>query len=96
MYNVLSNCKNLPNVTTFTDYLSLPGVRKAIHAPNKSFASCNSTIFATLSVEKVQPPAYSVIPSILEAGIPVHLYSGDYDLLFNHWGTELVIQNMTW
>lgn len=36
------------------------------------------------------------MPAILENGIPIHLYSGGYDLLLNHIGTELAIQNMTW
>ena len=26
----------------------------------------------------------------------MHLYSGDYDFLLNHLGSELTIQNMTW
>ncbi|KAI4131863.1 MAG: hypothetical protein LQ347_002799 [Umbilicaria vellea] len=96
VYGIQYNCGNIPNTTPFIDYLSLPGVREAIHAPNKTFAYCNSTILDTLASEMVTPPAYTLIPSILEAGIPVHLYSGDYDLLLNHIGTELVIQNMTW
>ncbi|KAA6410377.1 MAG: serine carboxypeptidase [Lasallia pustulata] len=96
VYNIEYICANFPSTTPFTEYLSLPGVREAIHAPNKTFADCNVTILDTLALELVTPPAYSLIPSILEAGIPIHLYSGDYDLLLNHIGTELVIQNMTW
>ena len=51
---------------------------------------------ASLSEEFVAPPAYSIMPAILDAGISIHIYSGDRDFLFNHIGTELIIQNMTW
>jgi carboxypeptidase C (cathepsin A) len=33
---------------------------------------------------------------VTEHNISVHVYSGDNDLLLNHLGTELVLQNMTW
>ena len=36
------------------------------------------------------------MPAIIDAGIQIHTYSGDNDFLLNYWGTELVIQNMTW
>ncbi|KAL2055521.1 hypothetical protein ABVK25_004329 [Lepraria finkii] len=56
----------------------------------------NNTVLDTLSWEYVEPPAYWITPAILEAGIGIHIYSGDYDFLPNHLGTELAIQNMTW
>lgn len=36
------------------------------------------------------------MPTILEQGVLINIYSADYDFLFNHTGTELAIQNMTW
>lgn len=36
------------------------------------------------------------MPTILEQGLPVHIYSGDWDFLLNHWGSEVAVQNMTW
>lgn len=71
-------------------------MKAAIHAPDKAALSCNRTIDTTLVQELVDPPAYSIIPSIIEHGIEVHIYSSEYDFLINHIGTELVIQNMTW
>ena len=42
------------------------------------------------------PPAYSIIPGLIEQNVGVHIYSGDQDMIVDHIGTELVIQNMTW
>jgi len=95
-YNIAYNCTNAPNTTAYVNYFNSPEVRKVIHAPNKNFEDCNSTVFNTLYQELVEPPAYSIIPAILAANISIHIYSGDYDFFLNHYGTELAIQNMTW
>lgn len=95
-YNIDWNCNNTPNDTNIVNYLNLPSVRAAIHAANKTWETCNSTILNTLSQEFVTPPAYQILLDLLGRGVLVHLYSGDRDMLLNHIGTELVIQNMTW
>ena len=74
----------------FVNWLNLPAVRNAIHAPNKTYENCNSTVFDTLAVEHVEPPAYRIMPAILEAGIPIHLYSGDNDFLLSHIGSVCI------
>ncbi|KAI9874851.1 MAG: hypothetical protein M1830_009184 [Pleopsidium flavum] len=96
VYNTAYNCQNTPTDTAFVNYLNLPSVRTAIHAANKTWASCNNTILDALSTELVTPPAYSILPYLLNRGLCVHVYSGDQDFLLNHIGTELIIQNMTW
>lgn len=95
-YNIAYNCTNAPDTTAYIDYLNSPDVRNAIHAPNKTFTDCNSTILGILFEELVEPPAYDIMPALLAANISIHIYSGDYDFLLNHYGTELAIQNMTW
>ncbi|KAK3171100.1 hypothetical protein OEA41_003184 [Lepraria neglecta] len=77
-----------PDTTDFVNYLNLSVVRQANHAPNKSYADCDSTVLDTLSLGYVEPPAYSIMPAILEAGIGIHIYSGDYDFLLNHLGVS--------
>lgn len=76
--------------------LNLPAIKHAIHAPVKPFRLCNNTVLSTLLQELVTPPAYSIMPAILKQGLPVHIYSGDWDFLLNHWGSEMAVQNMTW
>ena len=87
VYNIEYNCDNAPDTIDFVNWLNLPAVREAIHAPNKTYEDCNSTVFDTLAVEHVEPPAYKIMPAILEAGVPIHLYSGDYDFLLSHIGS---------
>lgn len=96
VYNIGYRCENAPIVDRFIDYFNQPSVRTAIHAPNKTFDVCNSTILQALEQEHVQPAAYSILPAILEQGISVHIYNGERDFLINHIGAELIIQNMTW
>ncbi|KAL8996419.1 MAG: hypothetical protein Q9169_004067 [Polycauliona sp. 2 TL-2023] len=95
-YNVRTTCDSPRDESNPTYWLNQPVVRKAIHAPNKTIESCNDTILEILSQEDVEPVAYNVLPEVLGKGVKVHIYSGDLDGLLNHWGTELVVQNMTW
>ena len=96
MYNIDYNCENAPSIVDFEAYFNRPSVRDAIHVFPKEFAACNTSLLATLSQEFVTPPAYFIMPAILDAGVSIHLYSGNFDFLLNHIGTELTIQNMTW
>lgn len=95
-YNINYTCGTVPSEVALEAYLNLPSVQKAIHAPTKKFETCNNTLLSTLSLETITPPAYSIMPAILKQNIKIHIYSADYDFLFNHIGTELMIQNMTW
>ncbi|CAF1187966.1 unnamed protein product [Adineta ricciae] len=40
-------------------------------------------------------PSITLLPDLLRQ-IPILLYSGEYDLISNHMGTELMIDTMTW
>ncbi|KAL9576649.1 MAG: hypothetical protein Q9212_006928 [Teloschistes hypoglaucus] len=95
-YNIEYTCVENSGTLKSSSWLNQASVRKAIHAPNKTFEDCNSTIFDVQSQEYVTPPAYEILPELLARGIKVHLYSGDLDILLNHFGLELVLQNMTW
>ncbi|MCJ1403072.1 hypothetical protein MMC11_006295 [Xylographa trunciseda] len=96
LFDITSTCSTNPNAVPVANYLNQPAVRAAIHAPDKEIVDCNITIQETLAADQVTPPAYAIIPSLLAQNISVHIYSGDYDIVLPHIGTELVIQNMTW
>lgn len=96
LYNIDYNCEKNASTAEFEAYFNQPTVQDAIHVSPKKFLACNTTIVDLLVDELVPPPAYSILPAILEARILVHIYSGNRDFLLNHIGTELVIQNMTW
>ena len=94
-YDIDYDCGNTPSAN-FEAYFNRPSVREAIHVLPQKFVACNNSILARLAEEFVTPPAYSIMPAIVDAGVSIHIYSGDRDFLFNHIGTELMIQNMTW
>lgn len=96
IYNVDYGCEDTVPTAEFEAYFNQPSVQHAIHASPTKFGACNGSLLALLPEESVPPPAYSIMPAILDAGVSIHLYSGDRDFLFNHIGTELMIQNMTW
>ncbi|KAL8726750.1 MAG: hypothetical protein Q9181_005936 [Wetmoreana brouardii] len=95
-YNIQSTCNEKPDTSGATHWLNQPAVHAAIHAPKKTWQECNDTVFDTQSLEHVTPPAYGILPELLRKGLKVHVYSGGLDVVLNHWGTELVVQNMTW
>lgn len=96
-YNTHATCNDTKDTSSSTHYFNREDVKRAVHVPlEKDYMECNNTVFERLSQEYVVPPAYGILPEILEKGIPVHIYSGDRDFLLNHWGTELVVGNMSW
>lgn len=102
VYDITNDCTMIDPLGLMASYLSRGDVQAALNlspAPaGLAFAPCNSTILDTLLLAvPPTPPAYTILPSLVtEHNISVHVYSGDNDLLLNHLGTELVLQNMTW
>lgn len=103
VYDITDDCSTISPLDLMASYFSRGDVQAALNIPPASaaalaFAPCNSTILDTLlRAAPPTPPAYSILPSLVtEHNISVHVYSGDNDLLLNHLGTELVLQNMTW
>lgn len=102
-YDVTNDCSTIDPSYLQDTYFSRPDVQTALNIPQQStpftFTSCNNKITATLTAKTSlpNPPTYSIIPDLVTThNIPIHIYSGDNDLLINHIGTELVLQNMTW
>ncbi|KAL3450697.1 Alpha/Beta hydrolase protein [Aspergillus insuetus] len=62
------------------------------------YAACNSTILdILLGSQSPRAPVYSILPTLVTShNISLHIYFGEYDMLLNHYGAELVLQNMTW
>ncbi|KFY34074.1 hypothetical protein V494_07080 [Pseudogymnoascus sp. VKM F-4513 (FW-928)] len=82
-------------------YLNRADVQAAIHAPRLAFSACNYGLTSTLVgadrfINHPQPPAYTIIPTIISQGIKVHIFSGLLDFVIPHTGQDLVLQNMTW
>ncbi|PKY02180.1 putative serine carboxypeptidase [Aspergillus campestris IBT 28561] len=100
IYDINNDCNTIDPLPLQATYFSRPDVQKALNlpaAPTREYSPCNKTILDTLLAEQPTPPAYSLLPRIAtKHNLPVHVYSGEYDMLINHIGTELALQNMTW
>jgi len=83
----------------FLEYLNRADVKIAIHAPSSvTFETCNGTLNFLLKEPTlaVVPPAYNVVPTLLNHGVKVNIFSGKLDYMLPYLGNEVIIQNMTW
>ncbi|KAJ5176265.1 Carboxypeptidase [Penicillium canariense] len=99
VYDIHHDCGTVDSMALMGTYFSRPDVQAALHvAGHREYSACNSTILGTLlGAPSVVPPAYTILPALVtEHNISLHIYNGEWDMLLNHIGTELSIQNMTW
>ncbi|KAJ5915120.1 Carboxypeptidase [Penicillium verhagenii] len=99
IYDLTSDCTTVNPLPLMEEYFSREDVQEALHiAESGTYAACNDTILATLTgSEFVEPPEYAILPSLVTThNVSLHIYNGQMDMLINHIGTELSIQNMTW
>uniref|UniRef100_K3WIJ5 Carboxypeptidase n=1 Tax=Globisporangium ultimum (strain ATCC 200006 / CBS 805.95 / DAOM BR144) TaxID=431595 RepID=K3WIJ5_GLOUD len=79
-------------------YLNQPSVRKALHANEDEafkFEICSDPVFNGLqnfdgvsTLDKVQ--------HMLQRGMKVMFYNGQWDMMCNHYGTEKLLLNLDW
>ena len=87
-----------PDLSTVTPYLRRQDVTEALHInPDKrtGWQECSGAVSSKFRA-RVSKPSVQLFPEILEAGIPIVLFSGAKDLICNHLGTEDFINNMKW
>lgn len=87
-----------PDLETVTPYLRQEDVIKALHI-NKDkrtgWTECSGAVSSSFRASH-STPSIHFLPEIIEAGIPILLFSGAKDLICNHKGTEAMIGNMNW
>ncbi|KAK2813094.1 hypothetical protein FQN50_000771 [Emmonsiellopsis sp. PD_5] len=104
IYNIKYDCTTLNPLDRLTAYINRADVQAALNVPQPTphpypFQPCNNQILHSLlsPLNHPTPPAYSIIPDLLTThNISTHIYHGQLDMLVNHLGAELVLQNMTW
>lgn len=107
LYDVTNDCNAISPFTPVMEYFSRADVQTALNVPPPAgseseltpFKPCNELVLQTLSSSGPlpYPPTHSILPSMVTThNLSLHVYSGENDLLLNHFGTELVLQNMTW
>ncbi|KAI9307926.1 Alpha/Beta hydrolase protein [Cunninghamella echinulata] len=79
-----------------SDYLRSKELKAAIHSQKQAlgWSECSSSVSRALDGDKSKP-SYDLLPDLLKE-TKILLFSGEYDLICNHFGTEYLISNMTW
>ncbi|KAA8647348.1 hypothetical protein EYZ11_012953 [Aspergillus tanneri] len=83
-------------------YFDREDVKRAMHAPDKTWAECSSeNVFVGHGGPQDEGdysanPIEHVLPKVIEATNRVLVSNGDYDMIIITNGTLLAIQNMTW
>ncbi|KAH9856035.1 alpha/beta-hydrolase [Lenzites betulinus] len=79
-------------------YFDREEVKRAIHAPvNVTWEECSDiNVFVGRGGDRSLPPAFTVLPSIIEKSERAVIVHGLADFILIAEGTRIVIQNMTW
>ena len=87
-----------PDLKDITPYLRRDDVKAALHVDSNKRAGwteCAGAVSNAFTAPK-SPPAVTLVPGLLEDGIPILLFSGGQDLICNHIGTENLIRRLHW
>ncbi|CAH9136040.1 unnamed protein product [Cuscuta epithymum] len=85
-------CYDFSNMET---YLNLKKVRKALGVGNITYVSCNTDV--QIAMERDWMTNLEVdIPSLLEEGITMLIYAGEFDLICNWLGNSRWVHAMKW
>ncbi|CAH9072308.1 unnamed protein product [Cuscuta epithymum] len=85
-------CYDFSNMET---YLNTKGVRKALGVGNIDFVSCNSDVYEAMILDWMRN-LEAGIPTLLEDGINMLIYAGEYDLICNWLGNSRWVHAMEW
>ncbi|CAF4081134.1 unnamed protein product [Adineta steineri] len=89
--------RNWPLELNYTrSYLRRQDVMSSIHINDKKvrWTYCSDSVTDMFKAYNSKP-SITLLPDLLKQ-IPIILYSGEYDLICNHWATEAMIDSMTW
>jgi len=98
VYDIREPCKTPPlcyNLQPIADYLDQSYVRQKLGVGDKNWESCNSKVYQYLEKDFEQSYLFD-IPILLNKGVRVLLYNGNYDLICNFYGTSQMLNGMQW
>lgn len=87
-----------PDLDQLEPYLQRDDVVKALNinpAKQTGWQECSGNVGRAFQADNSRP-AVQLLPGLIESGINVLLFSGDQDLICNHYGTEDMIHKMKW
>nr|GMD25401.1 serine carboxypeptidase-like [Ipomoea batatas] len=87
------HCYNFSNAETF---LNMTSVKKALGVGDIAFVSCNTTVHRAMALSDWFKNLAVGIPSLLQDGINLLVYAGEYDLICNWLGNWRWVQALQW
>jgi len=98
LWDVLGFPGSFPQAQTLPLYFDRTDVKMAIHAPlNVSWVECsNENVFLHNDDDTSLPPAFTVLPSLIEKNQRTVIVQGLGDFILIADGARIAIQNMTW
>ncbi|KAL5565792.1 hypothetical protein UlMin_028956 [Ulmus minor] len=96
-YDVRKKCEGdlCYDFSNMEKFLNQKSVRDALGVGNLDFVSCSSTVYDAMMMDWMKNLEVG-IPSLLEDGIKVLIYAGEYDLICNWLGNSRWVQAMEW
>ncbi|PIN07301.1 Serine carboxypeptidases (lysosomal cathepsin A) [Handroanthus impetiginosus] len=96
-YDIRKKCEgNLCyDFSNMEDFLSLKSVRDALGVGDIDFVSCSSTVYKAMVTDLMKNLEVG-IPALLEDGIKLLVYAGEYDLICNWLGNSRWVHAMEW
>lgn len=90
-----------PTLQATYDYLRREDVRKALHVDAKhrpeAWRECDKRVSAALDAHgRNSSASITLLPGILDRGVPVLLFAGESDLICNHIGLRRLVDSLTW
>ncbi|KAM0938820.1 putative carboxypeptidase C [Dioscorea sansibarensis] len=85
-------CYDFSNMEKF---LNLQSVRKSLGVGDIEFISCSPTVYQALLTDWMRN-LEAGIPALLEDGVKVLIYAGEYDLICNWLGNSRWVHSMEW
>nr|GMD35351.1 serine carboxypeptidase-like [Ipomoea batatas] len=87
-----SLCYDFSNMETL---LNEKSVKEALGVGDIEFVSCSTTVYQAMLVDWMRNLEVG-IPALLEDGIQMLIYAGEYDLICNWLGNSRWVQSMEW
>lgn len=99
VYNIHAKCNPPPLCYDFGDitrYCNLDSTKLKLGVPsNIQWSTCNFQVNEQFAPDRFESFAFD-IPTILNSGVRFLTYNGKLDLICNHVGNEIWVQNLKW
>ena len=100
IYDIETTCDMADPGANAQNYFIRLDVQNSVNVFPTLFRGCSEDgrdLFATSPNNFATPPVYNIIPDLINNHkIPFHFYQGKSDMVINHIGIELGLQNMSW